>query len=1061
MKRLLNYLLFLTLLYCAVPSPVLGQNRPSNQRVTVSGTVVDDKGEPVIGAAVLVNNNPQLGGAITDQTGRFSIEAPVGSTLFFTSMGYQTQEAPVKDHGILFITMPEETTELDEVVVVGFGVQTKESLVGSISKVDSDDLVTSGSNSAITSMKGKVSGLQINSPSGVPGLGMERTRITIRGISHWTGATSESAVNDANDNAPLVMVDGIERSMEELDPNEIESISILKDASATAVFGSKGANGVILVTTKTGSVGKPRMRAKVEYGVRSVVDLPSHIDAATTLEAANVAYRNGSNFSSQFSSEIIEKYRSQSDPFRYPDVDWFEEIFEDFVPTYNANFDISGGTEKFKYFASGSYTYDSTPLKLISGYKQNTWASDRFNYRLNMDMNVTRSTVLSFKFGGAITMNKAPQASSNDGTIFATAYMASGLMYPGYFTEEALKQYPDPNFPDAAGVRLAQKVGTGSAANPMTNILNDNWSEDTKYTINSDIILKQNLDFITKGLTADMTVSLSTITTRASNASSGGVNYPQWRIDWTAYDAGESDIWINQTGGAQEVYTKPPISESASSSIKSNSLYYTFTLQGGLQYARKFGDHNVTGRLVYNQRQYNAGISAPRRNQSAVGRVTWDYKKKYLFEANFGVTGSEQFAPKYRYGLFPSAAVGYAISKEPFWRSAMPWWSTMKIRYSYGLTGYDTAASGYLYHTSYSKSGNYYVEGAAANTGARWETARKQDLGFEMGWLHDDLTLNVDLFDEYRYDMLIAPVVTPLLGASSKKTNSGSIKKHGIEIELNWHKSFRNGFFYDIGGSLSLNENRVVTYPDPPFEVTYKKVAGTPIESKMMGIERVDGGFFNNIDDVHGYPSIASAWKTLGMFKYLDYSTDGFIDGTNDTFVARGNMYAPGLYSANLSLGYKNLTFKVTGTGTIGQYSELNRSFIVPFYNSNLKLNEVEVDYWTPQHHNASVQNVVFDSNNATTTYMWTGNNWNYLGIPGVTWRNSDYFELSEIYLGYTLRGKKLKDALGINGVTVSLVGNHVYTFTKWPETSPQLYKTSTMYFPLMRTVKCGVSVSF
>ena len=170
-------------------------------------------------------------------------------------------------------------------------------------------------------------------------------------------------------------------------------------------------------------------------------------------------------------------------------------------------------------------------------------------------------------------MNKAPQASSNDGTIFATAYMASGLMYPGYFTEEALKQYPDPNFPDATGVRLAQKVGTGSAANPMTNILNDNWSEDTKYTINSDIILKQNLDFITKGLTADMTVSLSTITTRASNASSGGVNYPQWRIDWTAYDAGESDIWINQTGGAQEVYTKPPISESASSSIKSNSLY--------------------------------------------------------------------------------------------------------------------------------------------------------------------------------------------------------------------------------------------------------------------------------------------------------------------------------------------------------------------------------------------------------------------------------------------------------------------------------------------------------
>lgn len=997
-----------------------------------------------------------MGGTTTDEKGEFEISAPVGATLVFSSIGYATQEALVKGSEILYITMPEDVTELSEAVVVGFGVQTKESIVGSISKLSSEELVTSGSNSAVSSMKGKVAGLLINSPSGLPGAN-DMTRLTIRGVSHWTGATSEASVNDASMNAPLVMVDGIERTMSDLDPNEIESISVLKDASATAVFGSKGANGVILVTTKVGSVGKPKMHAKAEYGVRTPLILPEHVDAETTLEAANVAYRNSGQFTSQYSRRIIDIYRDQTDPFRYPDVDWFDEIFSDFTPTYNASFDISGGTDKLRYFGAASYSRDSSPLNNISNAANKSWNSNRFNYRLNMDMKLTNTTTLSFKFGGALTIDATPGFA--EGSFFATAYMASGLMYPGYFTEEALKQYPDPNFPDATGIRLARKVGTGTAANPLTNMVNDSWAETTKYTINSDLILKQDLNFITKGLSFDAHVSLSTITQRASNTVSGGTSFPVWEIDWVAYDAGEKDIWINRTGGVEDVYVKDPIKESASSS--SSSLIYTFSMQAGLSYSRQFGHHSVTARAVYNQRQYNSNTGAPRRNQSAVGRATYDYKKKYLFEANLGVTGSEQFAPKYRYGIFPSVAAGYNISREKFWKTAMPWWSMMKIRYSYGLTGYDTSTSGYLYNTAYSLSGGHYVEGAAANTTARWETARKQDLGIEMGWFKDQLNINVDLFDEYRYDMLVAPVVTPLLGASSKMINAASIKKHGIEIEMNFRKSYKSGFYFDIGGNISLSENRVVTYPDAPYEVSYKKVAGTPIESKMQGISRVDNGFFNSIDDVHGYPSINAAWKTLGMFKYLDYSSDGKIDGTNDTFVARGNMYAPGVYSLNFSLGYKGFTFRMVGTGTIGQYSELNRSYIVPFYNSNIKISKLQTDYWTPTNHDASVQGLIFDSNNATSTYMWTGTNWNYLGIPGVTWRKSDYFDISEIYVAYTFRTKRMKQSIGIDGITVNFVANNVYTFTNWPETSPQVFKTSTAFFPLMRTLKCGLKVSF
>ena len=291
---------------------------PRGGAVKVKGTVVDEKSQPVAGAAILINNNLKLGGTTTDEKGEFEISAPVGATLVFSSIGYATQEALVKGSEILYITMPEDVTELSEAVVVGFGVQTKESIVGSISKLSSEELVTSGSNSAVSSMKGKVAGLLINSPSGLPGAN-DMTRLTIRGVSHWTGATSEASVNDASMNAPLVMVDGIERTMSDLDPNEIESISVLKDASATAVFGSKGANGVILVTTKVGSVGKPKMHAKAEYGVRTPLILPEHVDAETTLEAANVAYRNSGLFTSQYSRRIIDIYRDQTDPFRYPD----------------------------------------------------------------------------------------------------------------------------------------------------------------------------------------------------------------------------------------------------------------------------------------------------------------------------------------------------------------------------------------------------------------------------------------------------------------------------------------------------------------------------------------------------------------------------------------------------------------------------------------------------------------------------------------------------------------------------------------------------------------------
>lgn len=1018
------------------------QNRSASKTVKIKGSVIDEDSKPVPGVAVLVKGHPEFGGTMTDEKGGFVFNVPSDATVQFSCIGYKPVEMSVARNLDWLITMVEESVALEGTVVVGYGVQRKESVVGAITQVKAEDLEKTGTTDITSALAGKVSGLLVYSQNGAPG--QSDATLILRGLSSWNG------------NNPLVMVDGIERSMNMLSPTDIASISVLKDASATAVYGAKGANGVILVTTKTGSKGAPKFSVNVEQGLNSPMWTPEHVEAGTVTRMANIAYKNTQSFGSQFSDEIIKKYENQSDPMRYPDVRWYDLLQKRFATSTNADFSVSGGSDRVRYYLGVSYVHEGSIIKEI--YPGTNFASDRINYRMNLDWDVTKSTLLSFKVGGVTNMVKNLASHSGSSWLFSTIYQSPTITFPAYYPADVLKQYPDPNYPDADSDRVGANQGS-KYENPYSALSDPDYVKNVNYRLFTDLILTQKLDFITVGLSATAKFGMTSAYARVSQKAS--TNFAKWNINWEAYDAGSTDIWEIQDSQSNYVWNDKPFSITQDNS-PSGVSFITY-LEGSLNYSRKFSrKHNVSALALYNQRQYNSGASFPKRTQSFVGRVTYDYKGKYLFEGNIGVTGSEQFSPDYRYGVFPSAAVGYIVSKEKFWKRAMPWWSTMKIRYSNGWVGSDASGSNWLYYSSWKQTSGYYQEEAAANITARWETAHKQDLGFEMGFLKDKLTVNVDLYDEKRNDMLMPPVVTAFVGVAYKDVNAGALKKHGFEVEVNWKNTTSGGFTYNFGGMIGLSENRITKYGDAPYAPEYQKYAGTPLQSARTGDQLIDDRFFGSIDEIHGYPNYATEWTNVvpGVYKFLDYVPDGKIS-QQDLHVLKGSTYAPGVYSFNVGGAYKGLTFKVLCTGTIGKYINYKRVNIVPFYAGAYVIHDSHLNYWTPTNRNSDIPALSFSDE----MYAWGGGTSTYpgynLAIPDFTWKRSDYMTVKEVMVSYRFSGPNIKRILGVKHLAVGLVCNNLWTFSNIKDTDPQRLTTAANSYPTMRMLKLNVNLAF
>ncbi len=1047
LRRLTAAVLLLLFAVTAEPAAA-GEQDSGKQQPTIQakGRVVDTNGIAIAGAAVTVKGG-SAGGTISDAQGAFTLRVRKGDVLHVSFLGFQAREIAVTDASPLTIRLAEETHQVEDVVVVGYGVQKKESVLGAISQVNNEQLVNSGTTNITNAIAGKLSGVTTIQTGGQPG--NNDANIFIRGVSSWNGST------------PLVLVDGVERSFADIDPNEVASLSVLKDASATAVFGAKGANGVIIVTTRTGSTGKPKMNISLSYGLDFPTMIPDHIGSAQTAELLNVALKNAQSYGSMIPRSEIEEYArpsSRINSIRYPDNDWFDIAMRRCAQTINANYNVSGGSQRVKYFLSLGYSHEGSIFKDFSEWSNANFRYDRINYRSNLDFDVTHSTKLSVKVGGVLGIKDTPTDKTVSG-MFNMMYSASPMMYPAYYPAWVLEEIPDTDYPDASGGRLSSPR-TAYFGNIRTSLSTGEFEQTTDNKLYTDINFEQKLDFITKGLSVKANVSLSTYYSRISQTATN--SNPTFYIDWNRYDAGDGNPWI-YSAASEHVYENTPYA--VTRGAMQNNYYVTFYWEGALNYNRTFGDHTVTALALFNQRENVKGTAFPYHSQGVVGRVTYDYKHKYLFECNLGYTGSEQFSPENRYGFFPSVAIGWVPSQERFWKEAMPWWSKLKIRYSDGLVGSDSG-SRWLYFSDYVKGGDSYIyEGAAANAVAQWEEARKRDLGIEMGWLNNRLTLNLDLFDEKRTNMLVKPNVTMLVGTSYKEVNRGSMKKHGIDIELGWADKTPTGFGYNLTAMVSLNENRITNYEDAPYAPEYQKTAGKPYKGQTDGVSIVDSGYFESIDDIHNYPAYTTDWNfvNVGAYKYLDYSADGRLS-VEDLHAIAGSQYPPVVCSFRAGFDYKGFEFSMLWYANLGKWVEYNKSWEIEFNKGDYRITHSQLDYWRPDNRDANHATLVYGGTSGHPMYMWAGGSGDAgakMMLEGRTWRKADYLSLREVYLAYTFNAKRLRQKVGFRSLSLYLTANNLLTFTPLIEGDPASTTFTTGFYPQMTSLKLGVKIGF
>lgn len=1013
------------------------------QQATVTGTVKDQKGEPLIGVTVVVKGTTT--GTLTDVSGKYNLtNVSANGILVFSFVGMTTQETPLNGRGQIDVTLAEEAIGLQEVVVVGYGVQKKESVVGAITQVNSATLMKSGSSTVTNTISGKLSGVLTIQQTGQPG--NDQSEIIIRGLSSW------------NSSAPLVLVDGVERDFKDLDPNEINTISILKDASATAVFGAKGANGVIIVTTKRGSVGKPNLGFSASYGMEKATRIPDHISSYTTMSMLNNAKMNGQQFSTLIPESVLEEYKNPSSPLnslRYPDVNWFDELTKPFAPTFDANINVQGGTDFVKYFCSIGYLYQGGFFKgFESGYQNTRYMYNRLNYRTNLDFTLTKTTQLSLNVGGDLGVRNQPT-----NTSWKSMYFTSGSRFPAFFPDWALDSIPDTDYPGATGIRLAEAVGEHNG-NPYNDLNNGSFNRYLSSKLFTDLVFEQKLDYVLKGLSLKGKVALNTYYNHRNLFND--TSFPQYQLYWENIAKGINP-WF-RTNQGNEVWKQPPLDINVGG-IVDDSYYTDMYYELALNYRNSFGDHTVTGMALMNRQQKDIGLEFPYYNAALVGRATYDFKHRYLLELNLGYTGSERFAPGNRYGFFPAGAVGWVISEEPFFKNTVSWINRLKIRYSDGLVGSDYAASRWLYTSDYFKDASgSIIEDKAPNPIARWEEARKKDLGLEFALFDDAFSVSIDVFNEYRHNMLLTPrSVTPLVGNLFKDLNKGSLKKQGFEIEAEYRKTTSRNFEYYIRGLFGYNENRIIYKDDLPYAPEYSKNAGKPLDAQLSGVLLTGLGYYTSVDDIHNNPAptdLSSIY--VGDYKYLDYTADGRIT-ILDKYAIKGQTYPPITFSLLSGFTYKGFDFHFMFQGNIGKYVQFNQGYEWEFLFEDWKVHTSQLDYWSPTNPDANHAALHF-TGAAPAILAWGGGGAQEgyaIHIEDRVWRNADYVRLKEVYAGYTFKPQFLKRLSNVSSLQLYASANNLWTITNLIEGDPERKDFLEGFYPQMTSVKFGCKFAF
>ena len=1000
-----------------------------NQVNPVKGVIVDSNGESIIGATVRVVGSKQA--AVSDVNGNFSIVASKGSTLQISSIGYKTVNIKVTQ-SLLHIVMRDNATTLKDVQVVAYGVQKKITVTGAISSINGSDLLKTPTGSITNMLAGVVPGLSSIQYSGEPGA--DAASVLVRGKATWA------------DSSPLIEVDGVERDFNEIDPNEIASITVLKDASATAVFGVRGANGVILITTKRGKEGK----AKISFSTSASIIFPTDMlkladsyDYATYYD--QMLKNDAADTKAPFSAAILQKFKDHSDPIRFPDTDWIKYCFKNSAFQSQHNVNISGGTEKVRYFVSlGAYTQDGLFKQLSLPYDFD-FKYRRFNYRANLDFTVTPLTTLSVNIGGRVDNKNTPYSGEDNNQLFRHLYWATPFSSPGIIDGKYVVSsidYQDYQLPFVGASGLGAYYGMGYMA-ASTN------------TLNADVILNQKLDFITKGLSFKLKGSYNSgyTVTKQRGASVATYN-PILQSDGTiAYRKNGTD---SQLGYAE-------------SFGKSRDWY----MEASLNYNRDFGFHHIGALLLYNQskKYYPAQYSdIPTGYVGLVGRLTYDYANRYMAEFNAGYNGSENFAPHHRYGFFPAWSVGWVASEESFFKSLKKIIPYLKFRASWGLVGNDKVGGdrfmytddpyglggGYNFGTNVpgNKSGAY--EGAKHNKNVKWETSFKQDYGIDANFLDNHLKATFDYYYENRKDILLQNMTAPvILGFTLPYANLGKVNSWGYEIALKWRDNITDHFTYWVEGNLSYNQNKIIEEYEAPQNYPYMYQKGHRIGSrdilKFWGFydETADARYFAQ----YGHHIASHSGGLLpGDCVYVDLNNDGVIDA-NDRSYGLGHTDDPEyIVGFNIGFTWNKLDVGTQWTGAWDVSRMLDETFRQPLGDTGNKgLLQYQYDHtWTPDNPDP-------EAKYPRATMAHASNNYAGSTLYEV---NSSYLRLKSMDIAYHFDFPFMKN-LGMNQCILALSGYNLLTFTGFKWGDPESRTSDRPSYPLTRSFALTLKLGF
>lgn len=1005
------------------------------QNIVVTGVVTDAQKEPLIGVNVAVKDVPGLG-AITDINGKYKISIEPYQRLIFSYVGFDKVEVLIKEQRVVNVSMKESAaSSLDEVVITGTGVQKKLTVTGAITTVNVSDLTHTANGNVVNALAGNVAGVLAMQTSGQPG--RNTSEFWIRGISTFGASTSA-----------LVLVDGFERDLDDVNIEDIESFSVLKDASATAIYGSRGANGVVLITTKHGKAGKINIDAKVETSYNTRTITPKFVDGYTYATMMNEA-RITRNQEPIYQQDELDLLRMGLDPDLYPNVDWTDLLLKDGAMTYRANVNMNGGGSTARYFVSLSYLKEDGMYKtdetLRKDYNTNANANT-WNYRLNTDIDITKTTLLKVGVSGSLKKYNEPGLS---GDVWKSLMYQNPISVPVMYSNGYVPAY-----------------GTGDRTNPWVLATQTGYKEHWENTIQSNLTLEQKLDFITQGLKFV-----------------GRFGFDTWnknnidRIKWP--EQYKAQRFRDENGNLvfDRVTEEQKMKQTSSAEGNRNEIF-----EAELHYDRGFKEHHVGGLLKFNQdskvfivgtgEDIKKGIA--RRHLGLAGRVSYNWNYRYFVDFNFGYNGSENFADGHRFGFFPAVSAAWNVAEEPIIKKNLKWMNMFKIRYSFGKVGNDVLKIGddeyrfpylytigdgsgytwadYNYNNSY--SGKRYTD--LASNYATWEIATKHDLGVDLALFNDKFTATVDYFHEQREGIWMERKYLPsIVGlGSNPRANVGKVLSEGFDGNFAFREKI-NKVDITVRGNITYSQNTILEKDEENNVYPYQMERDYRV-NQAKGLIAL--GLFKDYDDIRNSPKQEFGTVQPGDIKYKDVNGDGVVNDGDK--VAIGATTKPNMiYGFGISASWKGLDVNVHFQGA-GKTSFFIEGATVHAFSAgewgNILSDVANSNRWID--HEISGTMATENPNASYPRLSYGGNSNNYR--QSTFWlRNGSYLRLKTLELGYSIP-KPLVNKIRFNNIRLFLRGSNLLTFSSFKLWDPELGSSTGTEYPLAKSLTLGLSVN-